>query len=128
MSERARAAERDGDFLGARVNYMKAVEDLKRSGAPDSAVQAAMEEYAAFVERDPVFAKILSKLLPVISENPGILQSELTKGFPTMDWSDLYAYHRQVSQDDIRYALYFAEKQGRITRTKKGRSYELRAV
>lgn len=121
----ARQAEQQGDFLAARVEYMKCVESWKQFG--DTAELAkASEEYEEFVRRDPIFETLLSKLFPIILENPGILQSEITKQAKSLDWGDLYTYERPVVREDIYYALYFADKFNKITRTKKGRSYELR--
>lgn len=121
----ARQAERQGDFLGARMGYLKCVESWKQAGDEDE-LQKATKEYESFVMRDPIFEKLISILLPIIQANPGILQSDITKRAESMDWAKLYSYNRPVAKEDIYYALYFADKFGRITRTKKGRSYELR--
>jgi hypothetical protein len=124
----AREAEKRGDFLGARVSYMKYVECWKQAnqtGGYDGELQKAMQEYEGFVRRDPIFAKLISSLIPFIKANPGTLQSDISKQIPSADWASLYNYNRPVAKEDIYYALYFAEKQGKIRRTKKGRSYEL---
>lgn len=124
----ARQAEKSGDYLRARVEYMKCVESIKQvnqSGEYEQELQDAAREYEGFVERDPIYAKIISVLIPLVKSNPGILQSDISKQFPTMDWSELYQYTREISREDISYALYFAAKQGKISRTKRGRSYEL---
>lgn len=127
----AKEAERNEDFLRARVEYTKCVESWKQanqSGEYETELQNATREYEEFVTRDPIFSKIISVLVPFIECNPGILQSDISKQFPTMNWSELYQYTREISREDISYALYFAAKQGKILRTKKGRSYELRAM
>jgi hypothetical protein len=121
----ARQAERQGDFLGARMGYLKCVESWKQAG-DDAELEKATKEYEEFVRRDPIFEKLMSVLLPIIQANPGILQSDIAKRAESMDWASLYSYNRPVAREDIYYALYFADKFGRITRTKKGRSYELR--
>ena len=121
----ARQAEREGDFLGARMEYLKCVESWKQAG-DEVELQKATKEYEAFVTHDPIFEKLISTLLPIIQANPGILQSDITKRAESMDWPKLYGYNRPVAKEDIYYALYFADKFGRITRTKKGWSYELR--
>jgi hypothetical protein len=123
--DHARSAEKAGDYLGARVEYMKCIEDLKRSGAPEDQIQYATREYEEFVKRDPIFEKLVSSLLPIIEVNPGMLQSQISKRFLSMEWPYLYNYDRPVAKEDIYYALYFAEKRGLIRRNKKGRSYEL---
>ncbi len=123
--EKAKEAERAGDYLAARVNYMKCMEDLKRSGAPEEVILYAQQEYDNFVRRDPIFKELLSRLILIIEKNPGILQSEITRQFDSMDWPALYSYDRPVAKDDIYYALYFAARFGIIKRLKKGRSYQL---
>jgi hypothetical protein len=121
----ARQAEKQGDFLGARMEYLKCVESWKQAG-DDMEIEKASKEYEEFVRRDPIFEKILSLLLPIIQANPGILQSDIAKQAESMDWAALYDHNRPVAREDVYYALYFADKFRRITRTKKGRSYELR--
>ena len=121
----AKQAERQGDFLGARMEYLKCVESWKQAG-DEIELQKATKEYESFVKRDPIYQKLISALLPLIQANPGILQSDITKQAEAMDWAALYSHNRPVAKEDIYYALYFADKFGSITRTKKGRSYELR--
>lgn len=121
----ARQAEAKGDYFGARMEYLKSVESLRQAG-DDIELEKATKEYGAFVQRDPVFAQLISILWPVIQSNPGILQSDITKQAESVEWARLYKYNRPIAKEDIYYALYFAEKFGKIKRTKKGRSYELR--
>ena len=123
----ARQAEQKGDYLGARMGYLKCIESLKQAGAT-AELQDLTQEYEAFVRRDPIFESLMLGLLPIIQENPGILQSEITKRAESLDWPTLYSYNRAIAKDDIYYALYFADKFGKILRTKKGRSYELRVA
>jgi hypothetical protein len=120
----ARQSEKQGDFLRARVEYMKCVESWKQAG-DEVELQKVSKEYEDFAKRDPIFEKLISILLPIIQDNSGILQSDITKRVESMDWFNLYNYNRPVAKEDIYYVLYFADKFGRITRTKKGRSYEL---
>jgi hypothetical protein len=121
----ARSAEKGGDYLGARMGYLKCVESLKQAGAITE-LEDAMGEYEDFVRRDPIFKKLIAVLIEGIKENPGILQSEITGRAEVMDWSRLYNYDRPIAKDDVYYALYFGDKFGYITRNRKGRSYELR--
>ena len=113
------------DFLGARMHYtqcMECMRDLK-----DTQEYAVVgKQYEEFVSRDPVFYKLAEGLVKGIKQNPGILQSEITKRLdPLETWGQIQYYNRKISKDDIYYALYFMDKLGYITRTKKGRSYEL---
>lgn len=115
----ARQAEGQRDFLGARMEYLKCVESWKQAG-DQAELQEATKEYEAFVRRDPIYEKLVSALLPIIQANSGILQSDISKRAESTDWAKLYSYDRPIAREDIYYALYFAGKFGRITRTKKG--------
>ena len=122
-------AESQKDFLAARVNYMKAVEELKRTAETNEyelLIEPVQKMYDDFVLRDPVYKYLMSKLLPIIEKQNGILQSEISKDFKaTDDWGTLTTGNREVAKDDIYYALYFADRFGHIKRIKKGRSYQL---
>ncbi|MEL3907946.1 MAG: hypothetical protein P1P64_02895 [Treponemataceae bacterium] len=124
----ALAAERQGDFLGARVFYMQATETLKNR-CPKKDYKKYMPSlqgmYDEFVLRDPFYKKLLQPLLQIIRANNGILQSEITKDFQQTNWGILQEYNRPVLKDDIYYALYFADRFGHVVRIKKGRSYLL---
>jgi hypothetical protein len=122
--QKAREAEKIGDYLAARIGFLKCVESFKQVKAT-AELENASKEYEEFVRRDPIFNKLLAVLNAGIKENPGILQSEITGKAEAMNWSELYNYDRPIAKDDIYYVLYFADKFGFITRTKKGRSYEL---
>lgn len=121
-------SESQKDFLVARVNYMKAVEELKRTSDPTEYQQyiiPVQKMYDDFVMRDPVYKYLMSKLLPIIQNQNGILQSEISKEFESVDWGTLANGNREVTKDDIYYALWFADRFGHIKRIKKGRSYQL---
>ncbi len=114
----AREAVAKGDFEGARVFYLKCVESWRQANKlSDDAYQREWEEstreYESFVEKDPVFAGLFERVEPVIRANPGILQTELYKKLP------------EIHRAHMSYVLYFAAKQGKIVRKKKGRTYEL---
>lgn len=123
----AREAERNKDFLRTRVEYLKCVESWKQGGNSQM-LKDAQDEYDEFVRRDPIFKTLLNGLLPIIKENPNIIQSEITKQFESIDWTALYNYNRTITKEDIYYALYFAARFGIISRTKKGHSYELNLI
>lgn len=123
----ARLAEERGDFLAARMEYLKYVESWKQTG-DIILLNKAQEEYDEFVKRDPIFKTLLSGLLSIIKGNPNIIQSEITKHFESVNWSDLYNYNRLITKEDVYYVLYFAAKFGLIKRMKKGRSYELNLI
>lgn len=112
------------DYFGARVEYMKAVQSFKNTG-DESGVVRADEEYEAFAQTDPIRKAIIDGLMPRIKETRGILESDITQDAANLEWNDLYREDRDVAKDDIRYALYFAERFGEIVRVKRGRSFQL---
>jgi SPP1 gp7 family putative phage head morphogenesis protein len=67
----------------------------------------------AFAKEDPLYRELMGALLPIIKSDPGILQSQI------------YSKVIGFNEDEIRYALYFAQELQDITRIKKGRSYQL---
>jgi len=119
--EWARAAARSGDTDRARVEYLKAAESWKQANQEDGGKWAteadlANREYAAFVETDPAYRSGLAAILPKIKAAPGILQTDLYKECP------------ELERETVSYVLYFAASAGVIERSKKGRTYELRAI
>jgi len=113
------------DFLGARMHYMQCME-IMRNLKDTEEYKAVDKQYENFVSRDPVFHKLAEGLIKGIKLNPGILQSEITSRLdPLETWGQIQFYNRKISKDDVYYALYFMDRLGYITRTKKGRSYEL---
>ena len=122
--QKARQSEKASDYLMARMEYLKCVETFKQIGNAGD-LEKATKEYEEFVKRDPIFKKLFLMLNALIKENPGILQSDITKKLESINWNQLYDYNRPIAKDDVYYALYFAAQFGYITRNKKGRSYEL---
>jgi len=59
---------------------------------------------------------MLSSVIKAVSEQSGLMQTDLYKLFP------------DTSKESLRYVLYFAEDHGHVIRKKKGRSYELYCV
>lgn len=83
-------------------------------------VDAKPNEKAAFTElmkefaiHDPLFSAVLRIVMPLVREQPGLLQSGIYKHLPG------------IGQEEARYALYFGEQLGLLRRVKKGNSYRL---
>jgi hypothetical protein len=117
----ARQAARTGDTDRARMEYMKAAESWRQANETDGGkwsreLELANNEYADFVQADPVYRNGISALLPIIKTAPGILQTDLYKECPG------------IERETLSYILYFAASSGVIKRTKKGRTYELHAA
>jgi len=118
--QRAREAVSGGNADFARMCYLKAAESWKQANETEGGkwareLELANKEYATFVQDDPVYKNGIAALLPIIQGNPGILQTDLYKACPG------------IERETISYILYFAASSGKIERTKKGRSYEVRA-
>lgn len=68
-----------------------------------------------FASGDPAYGKLLDRALPTIRAQPGVMQSEFTRG--------LVGEEVEI----VRYMFYFAHELGDIVRVKKGNSYQLYA-
>ena len=66
-----------------------------------------------FEKRSDQLPNLDKRIVKMLIDNPGILQSEFIKIFD------------QSVQNDVREKLYFMEKKGKLERTKSGRSYIL---
>ena len=66
-----------------------------------------------FARQDPLYQSIIAAILPIVTAQPGMLQTAI------------YAQLPCYNQEQIRYVLYFAHELGDLTRVKKGRSYQL---
>jgi len=122
--EMARRLRKNNDYLGTRMEYIKAVESFKQANSQVE-LEKTSSEYEEFVRNDPIFKGLISVLIAGIKENPVILQSEISNKAVEMNWSDIYQYNRPLAKEDIYYALFFGDKFGLIRRIKKGRTYEL---
>lgn len=67
----------------------------------------------AFCREDPLYRQIMQRAVPIVTAQPGMLQAALYPQLPG------------YSEEQIRYALYFAHELGDLSRLKKGRSYQL---
>ncbi|ULQ61044.1 hypothetical protein K7I13_07270 [Brucepastera parasyntrophica] len=116
--EMVRKLNKNNDFLGTRMEYLKAVESFKQANSQIE-LEKVTAEYEEFVKDDPIFKELISFLMLGIKGNPGILQSEITNKAVEMNWSEIYKYNRPLAKDDLYYALYFGDKFGLIKRNKK---------
>lgn len=74
---------------------------------------ALMKEFAS---RDPLVSGVLRIAMPLIREQPGIMQTAMYKHLPG------------IGPEEARYTFYFAEQLGILRREKKGNSYRLLPV
>lgn len=66
-----------------------------------------------FASLDPLVKEVVVRVRALVEESPGLLQSGIYSSLP------------EYSQEQVRYALYFAHELGWVFRKKKGRSYQL---
>ncbi|PPD34189.1 MAG: hypothetical protein CTY19_04860 [Methylomonas sp.] len=111
--EEVKTAWEAGDFEFARTWLQKLAYRLSTEQAPQSVHDEFKALMTAFTREDPLYADVMKSVLPVIAENPYVIQSELSKQFPEFD------------PEQFRYAMYYAEQIGDVLRTKKGRSSAL---
>lgn len=117
----ARSSAHTGNFNQARISYPKAVESWRQANESEGGKwerehELTKAEFAAFVSIDPVYNDGVAVIIPFIRTTPGLLQT------------DLYKACTGIERETISYILYFAASSGIIERTKKGRTYELRAI
>ncbi len=108
-----RKAWEAGDYEFARTWLQKLAYTITAEKAPDSVHAKFKELMVAFTKDDPLYATVMDVALPVIREQPGIIQSQLAKQYPQFD------------AEQFRYAMYYGEIIGDVVREKKGRSYAL---
>ncbi len=108
----ARDAWKAGDFAAARVSYLKTAQALTQIKEADQAKAMLKQEQIDFAKADPLYQQVLAALRPIVSAEPGVLQTAIYGRLP-------------FSREDISYALYFAHELGDLYRRKKGRTYEV---
>lgn len=101
-----------GDYDAVRLALRKIAWGTHRYSTPMFKAQLA-DFIAEFAKIDPLFNGMWPAYKRLISDNPGMIQSKVYQVFPN------------VSVDDQRYVLYFAEHLNVLKRKKKGNSYTL---
>jgi hypothetical protein len=104
---------RDGEFDYAREALRRLAYDIRSVDTPPIVQEKLKALIQNFTRADPMYADVMLVALPVISANPGLVQSVLSKQFPQFD------------ADQFRYAMYYGEVIGDVIRNKKGSSYTL---
>lgn len=111
--EEIESAWKQGDYEFARDWLQKLAYRLKSEEAPEAVHDRFKALMVNFTRDDPLYTEVMRIVLPVIADNPGIVQSQLAKQFPQFD------------AEQFRYAMYYAAEIGDVLRIKKGRSYTL---
>lgn len=95
----------DDDYLNVRTA------ELKKMGQNLSALETAYQKKQSFEKN--VLPTLESELLKIIREQPGVMQKDVYKMFPA------------EAKSYVQEKLYFADKNGIITREKCGNTYRL---
>ena len=109
---------KNDNYDSARSAFFRWVESVRQQnintdGALEKELEEAKKAYSEFAVIDPTYKALCDIILPMIRENPEILQTDVYKMLP------------EVDKQDISYVLYFAADHGKIQRIKKGRTYSL---
>lgn len=94
--------------------YLITKDYIKKRKRELEALTANLDELQSnFIKRNEELSGLDERIIKMLIDNPGILQSEFIKMFDSL------------IQNDVREKLYFMEKSGKLERTKSGRSYIL---
>lgn len=94
--------------------YLTSKEYIEKRKSELEELTANLDELQSnFIKRNEELSGLDERIIKMLIDNPGILQSEFVKMFDSL------------VQNDVREKLYFMEKSGELERTKSGRSYIL---
>jgi hypothetical protein len=102
-----------GDYDWARQQLQRIAYGMVEPSVTDTQRADFTRLMTAFAKEDPLYNDVMQRVIPMITANPGIVQSQIYKGQP----DDI--------KEQMRYVLYFANELGHINRIKKGNSYQL---
>lgn len=102
-----------GDYDYARQKLQEIAYSMVGSGVTQEQKNQFTQVMKDFASDDPLYREIMAIVVPYVTANPGTMQSKIYDQLP--NWS----------QEEVRYALYFANELGHIHRIKKGNSYKL---
>ena len=102
-----------GDYDWARMQLQKIAYGMVEPSVTDAQRADFTRLMTSFAKEDPLYKQVMERVLPLVRDNPGMLQSQIYKGQP------------DEIKEQMRYVLYFANELGHIRRIKKGNSYQL---
>jgi hypothetical protein len=102
-----------GDYDWVRMQLQKIAYSMVGPTVTETDKQNFTEVMKDFAKEDPLYNEVMTRLLPMVQESPGMVQSQIYKGEP------------DHIKEQMRYVLYFAQELGHIQRVKKGNSYRL---
>ena len=101
------------DYNQARFHLQKIAYGMVGKQVKQETKDAFTRLMTAFASEDPLYQKIMEQLLPIVRDNPGVIQSRIYPG------------ESEEIKEHMRYVIYFADALGVIRRVKKGNSYQL---
>lgn len=102
-----------GDYDWARQQLQQVAYSMVGNSVTDEDRANFTQLMTEFANEDPLYKQVMERVLPLVRDNPGILQSQIYKG------------QSDEIKEQMRYVLYFANELGHIRRIKKGNSYQL---
>ncbi len=102
-----------GDYDFARTWLQKFSYTTVDNNVPQWVRERFKTLMTAFAKQDPLYLTLIAKIRPIVEKQPGIMQTAIYSQLP------------EFSEEQIRYALYFAHELGDVNRLKKGRSYQV---
>lgn len=102
-----------GDWASARLWLQKWGYGMVGPNVPQAEKDDFKRLMTEFARCDPAYHATMKIVVPQVEAQPGMMQSDLTRGLP------------EEQQEALRYVLYFAAELGDLVRVKKGRSYRL---
>lgn len=106
-------AWQSGNYDHARLLLQKIAYSMVGSDITQEQKNQFTQVMKDFASDDPLYREIMAIVVPFVAANPGVMQSKIYSELP------------QWTQEEVRYALYFAHELGHIQRVKKGNSYKL---
>jgi len=102
-----------GDYDWARQQLQQIAYSMVGQSVSDEVRAEFTQLIVEFANEDPLYNQVMERVLPLVRDNPGMLQSQIYKGQP------------DHIKEQMRYVLYFANELGHIRRIQKGNSYQL---
>lgn len=112
-SEQINGAWSRGDYDWARAQLQRIAYTMIEPSVTAEEKKRFTQLMTDFAKEDPLYNDVMQRAMPVITANPGMVQSQIYKGQP------------DHIKEQMRYVFYFAHELGHIRREKKGSSYKL---
>lgn len=112
-SEQIKDAWSRGDYDLARAQLQRIAYTMIEPSVTADEKMRFTQLMTEFAKEDPLYNDVIQRAMPMITVNPGVVQSQIYKGQP------------EHIKEQMRYVFYFAHELGHIRREKNGSSYKL---